>query len=277
MIKNILKGFIIGIAKILPGVSGSMLAISLNVYERLLGIIADIKTTTKKEFKFLFSILTGALVGISFLSGSVKWFLNNFYFPTMLLFIGLIIGGLPEIVNIIKNKWKNKKNIIIFILSFTFSYILANLGTINIKNINNILMYFLLGLIEAFSSIIPGISGTAIYISLGVYETILDFFSNIFNFHYFKFGIFFTIGLLSGIIIIAKTITYLLKKYKLETYYAIFGFMISSIIIMIKESVANISNKVINGLTTLEILCGFIFVYIGYKITIKINSLLTKK
>ena len=121
MIKNILKGFIIGIAKILPGVSGSMLAISLNVYERLLGIIADIKTTTKKEFKFLFSILTGALVGISFLSGSVKWFLNNFYFPTMLLFIGLIIGGLPEIVNIIKNKWKNKKNIIIFILSFTFS------------------------------------------------------------------------------------------------------------------------------------------------------------
>ena len=277
MIRNIFKGFIIGIAKIMPGVSGSMLAISLNVYERLLGIIADIRHITKEKFKFLFAIVFGALIGISLLSGSIKWLLNSFYFPIMLLFIGLITGGLPELLVVLKNKWRCIRNVIIFILSFTFSYILANLGTVNVLASNNVLMYFGLGLIEAFSSIIPGISGTAIYMSLGVYETILDFFSNIFNPAYFKFGIFFTVGLFLGIIIIAKTITYLLKKYKVETYYAIFGFMIASIFIMFKESFSDIFNKPIDGLTILEMVCGFIFLYVGYKLTVKINSLLAKK
>lgn len=277
MINNILKGFIIGIAKIIPGVSGSMLAISLNVYEKLLGIIADIRNINKEKFKFLFAIVVGALIGISLLSGSVKWLLNSFYFPIMLLFIGLIIGGLPEIVVALKSRWKCVSNIIIFVLSFTFSYVLTNLGSVNIMSKDSVSIYFFLGLIEAFSSIIPGISGTAIYMSLGVYETILNFFSNIFNPAYFKFGIFFTAGLLLGIMIIAKTITYLLLKHKVETYYAIFGFMASSILIMFKESIGSILGKSINGFTILEIIIGIVFLYIGYKSTIKINNLLAKK
>ena len=278
MIKNIFKGFIIGIAKIIPGVSGSMLAISLNVYEKLMMIIADIRNVTVSSFKFLFSISFGILIGISLFSGGVKWLLNHFYFPIMLLFVGLIIGGIPELVREVYGQKIRIKNVIIFILALTLSYILSNLGVIGFKNIDNIFMYFLLGLIEAFSSLIPGISGTAIYMSLGVYDMLLSFFSNIFNPLYFKFAIFFTGGLLIGIMLVAKTITYLLQKYKIDTYYAIFGFMIFAIIAMLKDAFVNIYDnmKIFNIFMLFELLLGLLFLFVGYKITVKISVLLSK-
>ena len=259
----------------MPGVSGSMLAISLNVYEKLLAIIADIKNITFPKFKFLFSIILGAMISITLFSRGVKWLLGSFYFPIMLLFIGLILGGLPDITNEIKTKKANIKNILIFIFALTLSYTLTILDTVNVAGSKNIFSYFILGLIEAFSSIVPGISGTAIYMSLGVYDMILEFFSNIFNPIYFKFSIFFSLGILTGVFILAKTITYLLKNKKVSTYYAILGFMTSSIIVMFKEAFITIISNHISINNILEIILGLFFLYLGYKITIKINNLLT--
>lgn len=275
MIKNILKGFIIGLAKIMPGVSGSMLAISLGVYEKLLQIIADIRHININKFKFLISFFLGALLSICIFSKTIKWILNNFYFPILLLFIGLIIGGFPDIIKEIKPNKTKIKHITVFILSFTCSYMLTLLKNLNITD-KNLFTYFTLGLIEAFSSIVPGISGTAIYLSLGVYDLILDYFSNIFNPLYLKFTIFFTLGILIGIFILAKTITYLLKKHKQLTFYGIFGFMVSSIIVMLKTAVINITDTSFTFQTIFQIIIGLILLPIGYKLTIKINNLLSK-
>lgn len=274
MKKNILKGFIIGIAKIIPGVSGSLLAISLGVYERVLGIIADFRNITWRKFCFILWLALGALVGVSLFSRGVKWLLDEFYFPTMLLFIGLIIGGLPEIWREIRGERFGFRRIIIFCLALTFSYSLGSLGTLDTLDSGNIFIYFGLGLLEAFSSIVPGISGTAIYMSLGCYDMLLDFFSNVFNPVYFKFGIAFAIGILVGVIILAKLITFLLKHYKVETYFAIFGFMAGSLIIMFKESFTGVFSGAANGFTILLFLLGIAGLFLGYKITIKINDLL---
>lgn len=156
----------------------------------------------------------------------------------------------------------------------TFSYSLGSLGTLDTLDSGNIFIYFGLGLLEAFSSIVPGISGTAIYMSLGCYDMLLDFFSNVFNPVYFKFGIAFAIGILVGVIILAKLITYLLKHYKVETYFAIFGFMAASLIIMFKESFTGVFSGAANGFTILLFLLGIAGLFLGYKITIKINDLL---
>ena len=275
MIRNFIKGFIIGIGKIIPGVSGSMLAISLGVYEKVLEIIANLKNITINNFFYLSTLLLGALMSVSIFSNGVKWLLDNFYFPIMLLFIGLIIGGLPEIYKEIKDDKLKLRNIIIFVSALTLSYILSSLGTINLKANENNFTYFSLGLIESFSSIVPGISGTAIYMSLGVYEMLLDFFGNIFNPTYAKFGILFGLGILSGTLIIAKIITYLLKKYKKHTYFAILGFMVSSIFIMFKETIISILKTSYNQVVLLHIVFGIAFLYFGYKVTIKIANLLS--
>ena len=252
-----------------------MLAISLGVYEKVLEIIADLKNITLSRFSFLSTILLGALISISIFSKSVKWLLENFYFPIMLLFAGLIVGGVPDIYKEIKNKKLKIQNIMIFSSALTLSYILSSLGTIHLKSTGNILIFFSLGLIESFSSIVPGISGTAIYMSLGVYNMLLDFFGNIFNPTYTKFGFLFGVGVLTGTIIIAKVITYLLKKHKVPTYFAILGFIVSSVFLMFKEAITSILKISYNETVILHIVFGIFFFYFGYKITIKINSLLS--
>ena len=122
MIKNVLKGFIIGIGKIIPGVSGSMLAISLGVYEKILEIIANLKFITINKFFFLSTIILGALISTSIFSKGVKWLLDNFYFSIMLLFIGLIIGGFPDIYKEVKNSKPKIQNNIIFVSFLNIQY-----------------------------------------------------------------------------------------------------------------------------------------------------------
>ena len=93
----ILKGIIIGIGKIIPGVSGSMLAISMGIYQRLIDSINNFFKDTKNNFKFLLKIGIGIIIAIVFFSKLITSCLNKYYLITMFFFIGLIIGSLNDI------------------------------------------------------------------------------------------------------------------------------------------------------------------------------------
>ncbi len=314
MVKNIFKGFIIGIGKIIPGVSGSMLAISMGVYERALKIISDVRKSKLSDFIFLMTLVIGVFVGISLFSKGVKWVLSICYLPTMLLFVGLILGGIPDIVKEMNSSNKGSfvkvKYIIVFVLAFLFSYFITKLGAgtfefgnmkgdINFADVGNVwnllgdlFLFFVIGLLEAFSSIVPGISGTAIFMSLGCYDLLLSFYANIFNPSFWLFGIFFFTGVIFGILVLAKIITFLFARCKVVTYWAIFGFMLASIVVMIEMAFGpNEASSVIYafGSVTLKdfinfdnyywlslgrlIFCLFV-VYLGYFLGVKINKLL---
>lgn len=290
MIKNILKGFIIGIGKIIPGVSGSMLAISMGVYERALRIISKIRDMKWSDFLFIISLVVGVFLGISIFSKGVKWLLDEFYFPTMLLFVGLILSGLPELVKEFQNKKISYsvrlRYLCVFILAFTFSYFLTKLGAgsfgigagnggTNITlSFSNICIFFVIGLLEAFSSIVPGISGTAIFMSLGCYEMLLSFYENILNPSYWCFGLVFFSGVIMGILILAKIITFLLSYYKEITYSAIIGFMISSVFIMflmVYDGKDFVSELFGNPILLFK---NIFYIVMGYYLGVKINKLL---
>lgn len=290
MIKNILKGFIIGIGKIIPGVSGSMLAISMGVYERALRIISKIRDMKWSDFLFIISLVIGVFLGISIFSKGVKWLLDEFYFTTMLLFVGLILSGLPELVKEFRNKKISYsvrlRYLGVFILAFTFSYFLTKLGAgsfgigagnsgTNITlSFSNICIFFVIGLLEAFSSIVPGISGTAIFMSLGCYEMLLSFYENILNPSYWCFGLVFFSGVIIGIFILAKIITFLLSYHKEITYSAIIGFMISSVFIMflmVYDGKDFISKLFGNPILLFK---NIFYIVMGYYLGIKINKLL---
>lgn len=268
--KNIIIGFIIGAGKIIPGVSGSVLAIIFGVYDKLLSIIANIRKIDTKKLIFLITISVGIIAGVAIFSDCVKYLLKLYYLPTMLLFIGLIIGGVPDVckeIDISKNK---PKLIAIFAISTIFPYILTIIFQSISKLFNNgIITYFFLGIIEAFSSIIPGISGTAIYISIGYYDTVINFFSNILNPEYLNFGIFFSLGIITGIVMVSKLITYLLQKHKNITMISILGFLVSSIVMMfipLLKQTYDLSNIII----------GIILMIIGTVSMIKFSKKLSK-
>ena len=101
---NLLKGFIIGIGKIIPGVSGSVLAITLGVYDKSVEYINNFKHNKKESLKYLLPLGIGIIISIIIFSKIITILLDKYYQITMLFFIGLIIGGLPEIIKKVKKQ-----------------------------------------------------------------------------------------------------------------------------------------------------------------------------
>lgn len=235
----ILKGFIIGIGKVIPGISGSVLAITMGIYDKIISAFSNFFKDSKKNFKFLIQILIGITIAIVFGSKLINYLINHFYTTTMFAILGFIVGTIPSLIN--KTKY-NKKNIIISITSFLVTFSLNNFIKFNI-NIN-ILTIILFGIIEAFTSIVPGISGTAIFINLGVYSYILE---NISSFN-ITFLCFYIIGALAGLIIFSKLINKLLEKKENEFLSIINGLVLASIMLIFKNCFDYSSNQIFVGI-----------------------------
>jgi len=211
---------IIGLGKILPGVSGSILAIRLNVYEDIIISLSKLFNNFKTNIIFLTKLGLGILLSIIIGSKLISHLLNNYYNITVYIFALLLLTGIPVII-------KEVKNYVLVIITLIIYILIMYLPNINIST-----NYYLIGFIEAFTTIIPGISGTALLMSFGIYDEYLDIFSNIYMFEFNKL-IPFVLGLSIGGIIIIRFIDYCLKRYRDKTYSVILGLLIGSIFIMI--------------------------------------------
>jgi len=259
--KLFLKGFIIGIAKIIPGVSGSMIAVSFNIYDKLINSVTNFFDNKKENLKFLLIIGTSILLSIVFFSNIIRYLINKYYLSMMLLFIGLIVGGT---YNFSKNIKYNIKNILIILITILLVTGIS-LGNISnnyvIKgNVTDYIMFFIGGIIEIFSSIIPGISGTALFMVIGMYDNILMLFSNLFNFNYLinNIGIYLSYGLGMSLsfIFLSILISYILKKYRNLFNTIILGLCISSIILLFIMAFKN-------SFILIDLIIGILLFFIG--------------
>ncbi len=254
----IIKGFIIGLAKVIPGVSGSMMAITLGIYETLIEAITNFFGNIKKNFKILSNFIIGLFLAIIIGSKLLLWLLNNFYYESMFCFLGLIIGTLIPFIKQVKINTKKHLGIFILVLLISLSLFMGYKINISDFILNNKLYIALLGFIDAMSSIIPGISGTAIYMLLNSYQIVLNIMANPFSINF----LFYLGGLMGGIILICYLMAYLLKKHKNMTSIIILGLMVSS---LIKLFLDNLTYFKILGI--IYLLLG---IFIGYFIE-KIN------
>lgn len=235
----VIKGFLIGVANIIPGVSGGTLAITLGIYEKLIGAISHFFKNLKENIKFIIPIGIGAVLSILLLSRVISFCLDKYTLATILFFIGLILGGIPLLNKKIKGHYKNVSNIIIFLLSFGFVIVLSVLKGENVvsfanMNIINYIMLFLVGVVAAATMIIPGVSGSFVLMLLGYYKPIVDTIGALTKFNNIWQNIMilvpFGIGVLVGIVAISKLLEFLFKKYEVKTYFGVMGFIMASII-----------------------------------------------
>lgn len=268
----VFKGMILGIANIIPGVSGGTLAISLGIYKKIIKTISHFFKKFKENLVFVGCLGIGMLLSVVLLSKGIAYALEHHTLITKLFFIGLILGGTPLIYKKVKEKF-SVSNILVFLLTFglVLGMTLLRSGevVVNLTNMNIIeyVILFLVGVIAAGTMIIPGISGSFVLMMLGYYYPILTrindltSFNNIFS-NLITLGIF-GIGVLVGIVLVAKLIEFLLKKYEIKTYYGILGFVLASIpcILIQKPSFVLSPSSVLIGL----ILC-FIGGFISYKL-----------
>lgn len=270
-----IKGFIFGVANVIPGVSGGTLAITMGIYEDMIGAISHFFKNIKKNIKFLLPLGIGAVISILLMSKVISYSLEKFPLPTTLFFIGLIVGGIPLLTKKVKTKKHKPFNIALFLLTFSIVMIMTFLNAgnnmVNLANVNlyQVTLLFLVGMIAAATMVIPGISGSFVLMLLGYYKPIVGTISNLTNFsklgHNLLVLIPFGLGVLIGVVLIAKLIEYLFKKHEIPTYYAILGFIIASVIGL---GIGLVGVQT----TTLQVLIGLVLFVLAFGIGYKLGD-----
>ena len=127
-VKNILKGMVIGIANVIPGVSGGTMMVAMGIYDKLIHCITHIFKEFKKSVLFLIPIAIG--MGIAVIGGSlgIEMLFDKFPVQTNWLFIGLIVGGLPAIWKNVKGKSIRFGHILAFLAFFVLVVVMAFMG-----------------------------------------------------------------------------------------------------------------------------------------------------
>lgn len=249
IVKNILKGVVIGLANIIPGVSGGTMMVAMGIYDKLIHCITHLFKELKKSILFLIPIVIGmgiALVGGSF---TIDKLFELFPLQTSLCFVGLVVGGLPAMWKNVKGNKIKPGHMIAFVAFFAGVVIMAFMGEANGSaadlsfNVVNVVKLFVIGVVAAATMVIPGVSGSMVLLLLGYYNpiisTISDFFSALKDFDIDGllkgFGILlpFGIGVLVGIFAIAKLIEIIFAKFPLYAYWAIIGLIVASPIAII--------------------------------------------
>ena len=269
------KGFLIGLANIIPGVGGGTMAVSFGIYEEIIEIASNIFKNFKKNMAFILPIGIGAVIAIALLSNVITICLDKYQVATPLLFVGLILGGLPAIVKNIGKKITKPTNLIVFsitILFMLFIYLgIKDAKDVDFTNVDAIgyIILFIVGAIAAITMVVPGISGSFVLMLIGYYKPIVKAVSDLTHFnniiHNLCILIPFGFGVLFGIISVSKLIKYCLKKYPEQTYSSIVAFVLSSVVLIIYP-LLNVSASIT------ELIVGIVLLLMGSILTYKMEG-----
>ena len=257
------KCFIIGIGKVIPGVSGSLLAISMGLYEEILQRVEHLFKNFKENVRFLFPIGLGVLLAIILGSKVLLYFFETYYVYTITFFIGLILGTVPEIVKKGAKKAKDWLIISSIFLIMYFIYTKIELTEfIPTSSVTSYLYIILLGFIDALTMVMPGISGTATYMMLGSYTFILNLFAR--PFAQIGYCLLFGSGLLIGVFLMIKIVNYYFKNHANLTWDIILSFLFSSVFFLILKIIDLINKTNIFSLFLLFVI-GFFLISVTNK------------
>ena len=280
-VKDILKGSLVGVANIIPGVSGGTMAVSMGIYDKLITAVTHIFKDFKKSLRILLPIVIGAVLGIGILAFVIKWLFANYPVQTNLLFIGLIVGGLPIIWKKTKKQRITAGAIITFLVFLSIVILFPIFGNgagaevALTPGIGMFLKLILIGIIAAATMVIPGVSGSMMLMILGYYNPILNTITGFISsvaaldiagmMSYVWILIPFGIGVVVGIFAIAKFVEYVFEHAPAIAYCAILGLIVGS-------PIAILAMAQITGLTLMTVLTSVIAFLLGCVIALKLGE-----
>ncbi|MDI3472469.1 MAG: putative rane protein [Thermotogaceae bacterium] len=241
-ISTFLIGFFMGIANLVPGVSGGTVAFMTGIFEKLVSSLANLsfknvlKLFTKKGFAkgfkengydFLLILVSGAVLSIIVLSKPMSFLLEKFPVLTLLFFSGLILGSLPIIYSNIGKKSRLSYSFVGFLFVFTVNLIEKNYH--NAASFNDSLLFlFLSGALAMCAMILPGVSGAFVLVLLGQYEKVI----NAVNVIDIKILLLFGSGAILGIVLFAKFLKFIFSRHRDSILGFFFGTMIAAAIFL---------------------------------------------
>lgn len=252
MLKLILQGMAVGIANIIPGVSGGTMMVAMGLYDKLIHCITHLKSEFKEAIKLLIPIFAGAGIAVILLSRLFEYLLAVHPIPTNFAFCGLIAGSLPFIFQKVKGHPVTVGKAIPFIIFFAIVIAMALMGEASGTaadvsfSVGNVIKLFGVGVVAAATMVVPGVSGSMMLMLLGYYDVILatinDAIDALLAFDMGEIfrvvGILapFGIGMIVGIFVIAKIIEFIFSKAEVHAYYAIIGLIMASPIAILLQT-----------------------------------------
>lgn len=239
---EILKGILIGVANVIPGLSGGTIAIAMGIYEKIIYVINNIFKEPIKCIKEMWTYIVGMVLGVAISVFGIVYLFNVAPVPTSMLFVGLIIGSLPTI----KEKLGTDKLKIVDYIVFTLLAMLiifmpifaTETTTVISTSVKDLIIMFFMGVLASATMIIPGVSGSMMLMIFGYYTSIMSTISECIKLLMtFKIGecfstalpiIPFALGIVIGIFLMAKLIDILLKKHHTVVYWGIMGLIVAS-------------------------------------------------
>ncbi len=254
---EMLRGMVIGLANIIPGVSGGTMMVSMGIYDTLIHCITHLFKEFKKSILTLLPYAVGMVLAIGGLSFALKWAFAVYPLPTNTLFIGLILGGLPAILRQVKGKKKGAVGAVLFVVFFALIIVMQVFQSEHVATITlsfgEVIKLFLLGAVASATMVIPGVSGSMILKLLGYYEPVVTvaipgLISGLAHGDWAAIGanigilLPFGLGIVVGIFAIAKLIEVLLAHWEGQTYCAILGLVTASpVAILMATEMVNLS------------------------------------
>ena len=237
--RNFIIGTIVGIASILPGVSGGLIAVLCGVYERLIEDISHLRQKLFSDFRFLLLLGLGLVFGMAVCTLVLDYTLDAFALPCMAFFFGLIVAQVPDVYGFAKEDGTAPGPVhwIWAVLGFAICAVLMLMNSegtpVNVDDhsVQNFALFMLCGVVLAVSKIMPGISGSSLLIAMGMFELTISSVAHLEMFFIIPLGI----GLLIGLFGFAKVMDRCLKNYRKHTYMLILGLTLGSLMIILAE------------------------------------------
>lgn len=247
-LKIILKGILLGIVSIaIPGLSASTVAIMIGTYTLMINSISGILRDFKNNFPFLISLIFGFAIGALIGSIFIKVIFELTPLVITLLIVGCILGSIPKGFKDLLPNIKKPSNIITFIITiciiFSYSFFIKQGIAIDFLNmsVGDYIHLFVIGIFTSATLVIPGIDFAVVFLALGYYNDFINIAYNLITFNNFLYNLsimgIYLLGYGIGAFLFSNIIKYLMNKFKTQTDFASFAFVIAAPVIVIKTCI----------------------------------------
>ena len=241
MIIYFIRGFFMALADSVPGVSGGTIAFLMGFLDKFINSLNYLMKGTKEEkiksIKFLAKIFVGWIVGMGLAVTILANLFDKEIYKMSSLFLGFIIAAIPVMIMEEKESVKGKyKNIIWAIVGAVTVILLSSLkmgSNLDLTHLNIVMFIyiFIAGMLAISAMVLPGISGSTILLSFGLYIPVINGVKDFLHFDFSSFTLLFALGLgiLFGVATVLRLIKKLLDNHRSAIVYAIIGMMIGSL------------------------------------------------
>ncbi len=235
IVRNVASGIAIGIAEVIPGISGGTIAVLLNIYDELIYAVSHLKENFKQNILFLLLVVLGSGISILAFSHVIKFLLLHYPMPVNFFFLGVVLGLVPMLSKRGTVGGFKIKYVVPFAITFLIMLGLAFIPSAQTEGASTIITemdpgtffrFLCVGCLAAICLILPGISGSMIMVIFGIYDSVIVAVSSLHIIMLIPVGL----GILIGILFGAKLVDICLQKYSQLTYFAILGLVLGSTI-----------------------------------------------